>query len=59
MYEHICDKIIPGATYRDTGDTPEAVPEKAVAHLNEHHNMDNIDNPRMPDVSVAVIKLQA
>ena len=56
MYEYVCDKIIPGCTYKERGDTSEAVREKAVAHLHEHHGMDYIDNPRFPDISVAVVR---
>ena len=57
MYEYICDRIIPGCTCKETGDTPEAVREKAVQHLHEHHGMDYIDNPQFPNVSVAVMKV--
>jgi predicted small metal-binding protein len=59
VYEFVCDKIIPGCTYKETGDTPEAAREKAIAHLHEHHDMDYIDNPQTPDLSVAVIRLHA
>ncbi len=44
MYEFVCDHIIPGCTHKETGDTPEAVHEKAIAHLHEHHDMSYIDD---------------
>jgi predicted small metal-binding protein len=56
MYEFVCIKIIPGCTYQEKGDTPEAIRERAVEHLHEHHGMDYIDNPQFPDVSLAVVR---
>jgi predicted small metal-binding protein len=43
MFEYVCDRLIPGCPHRETGDTPEAVREKAVKHLHEHHGMEYID----------------
>jgi predicted small metal-binding protein len=43
MYEYICDRLIPGCSHRETGDTPEAVREKALKHLHEHHGMEYLD----------------
>ena len=43
MFEFICDKVIPGCTHKETGDTPERVREKALQHLHEHHDMSYLD----------------
>jgi predicted small metal-binding protein len=43
MFEYVCDRLIPGCPHHETGDTPEAVREKALKHLHEHHGMEYID----------------
>lgn len=43
MFEYVCDRLIPGCSHSETGDTPEAVREKALKHLHEHHGMDYLD----------------
>ena len=55
MYEYVCDRIIPGCTYEERGDTSEAVREKAI-ELHEHHRMDYIDSPQFPDISLAAVR---
>jgi predicted small metal-binding protein len=43
MFEYVCDRLIPGCSHRETGDTPEAVREKALIHLEEHHGTEFLD----------------
>jgi predicted small metal-binding protein len=43
VFGYVCDRLIPGCSHRETGDTPEAVREKAEKHLHEHHGMEYID----------------
>jgi predicted small metal-binding protein len=54
VFEFICDRIVPGCTHKETGDTPEAVREKAVQHLHDHHGMDYIDNPGARDLEMGI-----
>lgn len=56
MYEFVCDHIIPGCTHREQGDTPEAVREKAVAHLHEHHDMSYIDQAMLERLDTLAIR---
>lgn len=55
MFEFVCDRVIPGCTHRETGDTPEAVREKALAHLHDHHGMDYIDEPVQAKITAAIL----
>lgn len=57
MYEFVCDRIIPGCTHKDRGDTPEAVREKAIAHLREGHGMDYIDEELITKINQNAIAL--
>ena len=57
MYEYVCDHIIPGCTHKETGDTPEAVREKAIAHLHEHHDMSYIDEDVSQRIGLAITQL--
>lgn len=55
MFEYICDHVIPGCTYRERGDTKEAVREKALQHLNEHHNRNYLDEDMLARVDLAIL----
>lgn len=57
MYEFMCDRIIPGCTHKERGDTPEAVREKAIKHLHEGHGMEYIDEDLMAKVNEKAILL--
>lgn len=57
MYEFVCDRIIPGCTHRERGDTPEAVREKAIAHLHERHGMEYIDEDLLTKINQNAIAL--
>lgn len=59
MYEFVCDHMIPGCTHRETGDTPEAVREKAIAHLHENHGMEYIDGGASSRVDEFIVPSQA
>lgn len=43
MYEFVCERIIPGCTYKETGEDREVVLERALEHMREHHGQ--IDDP--------------
>ncbi|MFO7547651.1 MAG: DUF1059 domain-containing protein [Acidimicrobiia bacterium] len=43
MFEFVCDRIIPGCTHKESGDTVEEVRELARTHLHEHHGMEYLD----------------
>ena len=59
MFEFVCDRIIPGCSHKETGDTPEAVREKAVAHLHQHHDLAYIDADLMEKLDgVAIIAVR-
>ena len=55
MYEYVCERLIPGCTYRSDGETPERVREKALEHLHEHHGMDYIDDDIRSRVNLAIL----
>ncbi|MEN8114808.1 MAG: DUF1059 domain-containing protein [Actinomycetota bacterium] len=54
MFEYLCDHVIPGCTTKETGDTSEAVKEKAIKHLHEHHDMEYLDEPTIARVDAAI-----
>ena len=43
MFEFVCDRVIPGCTHVERGDTYEKVLEQAMDHLQGLHGMDYID----------------
>jgi predicted small metal-binding protein len=45
MFEFVCDRIIPGCTHVERGDTREKVLEQGLDHLRRDHDMDYIDEP--------------
>ena len=45
VFEFVCDRIVPGCTHVERGDTREKVLEQAMDHLSERHGMDYIDKP--------------
>lgn len=55
MFEYICDHVIPGCTHQERGDTKEAVREKALKHLHEHHNLDYLDEDMLERVDFAIM----
>jgi len=59
MFEFVCDRLIPGCSHRETGDTPEAVREKAVKHLHEHHGMEYIDGGTSSQLDSLIVPSQA
>ncbi len=54
MYEFACDQIIPVCPGKETGDTPEAVREKAVRHLHEHHGIEYLDQDLTERIAKAI-----
>lgn len=59
MYEFVRDRIIPGCSHKEKGDTPEAVREKAVDHLRRHHDLAYIDDGLMDRLnSFAIISVR-
>ncbi len=46
VFGFVCDRIVPGCTHVERGDTREKVLEQAMDHLRERHGMDYIDKPR-------------
>jgi hypothetical protein len=55
----VCDRLIPGCSHRETGDTPEAVREKALKHLHEHHDMEYLDAGTSSQVDSLIVPLLA
>ena len=58
MLEYICDRVIPGCTHEERGDTPERVAEKAREHLHQHHGMDYLDGDQTQQVNTAIISVR-
>lgn len=59
VFEFVCDRIIPGCTYTERGDTEEKLLEQAMDHLRERHNMDYIDKPlegRLTSIGIIPVK---
>lgn len=53
------DRIIPGCSHKEKGDTPEAVREKAVDHLRQHHDLAYIEDDLMDRLnSFAIISVR-
>lgn len=60
MFEFVCDRIIPGCTHVERGDTHEKALEAARAHMREHHGTDYIDetlDDRLRNVAIARVTL--
>ena len=45
MFEFVCDRIIPGCTHVERGETREKLLENAMDHLGDRHGTDYIDKP--------------
>lgn len=58
MFEFVCDRLIPGCSHRETGDTPEAVREKALIHLREHHGPEYVDGTTASQISSLIVPTQ-
>ena len=59
MFEFACERIIPGCSFTERGDTKEKLLEQAMDHLRERHNMDYIDKPlegRLLSVGIVPVK---
>ena len=59
VFEFVCERIIPGCTFIERGDTEEKLLEQAMDHLRERHNMDYIDKPlegRLLAIGIASVK---
>lgn len=59
MFEFVCDRIIPGCSYTERGDTEEKLLEQAMDHLRERHNMEYIDKPlegRLTSIGILPVK---
>ena len=59
MYEFVSGRLIPGCTHRETGDTPAAVREKALAPLHERHGMEYLDGEAKTRLGLAIVPGQA
>ena len=58
MWEYVCDKVIPGCTHTERGDTSEAVREKARAHLEGHHDLNYIDDDQWRKIDLAILQVR-
>ncbi len=58
MFEYLCDHLIPGCTHRETGDTPEAVRDKAIEHLHAHHGTEYLDGGTSSQLDGLIIPAQ-
>jgi predicted small metal-binding protein len=61
VFEFVCERIIPGCSHVDRGDTREKLLEQAMDHMREHHDMDYIDKSfeeRMLAVGIVPLKPQ-
>ena len=58
MFEYVCDRLIPGCSHRETSDTPEAVREKALNHLHEHHGTEYLDGTTASQISSLIVPTQ-
>ena len=38
MYEFLCERVIPGCTHKEQGESREKVHERAMEHMREHHS---------------------
>ena len=59
MFEYVCDRLIPRCSHRDTGETPEAVREKALKHLHEHHDMEYLDGKTSTTIDSLIVQTHA
>jgi hypothetical protein len=59
MFEYVCDRMIKGCSHRETGDTPEAVREKALIHLHEHHDMEYLDGSAAKQLDSLIVESHA
>ena len=59
MFEFVCQHIVPGCSTKERGDTPEAVREKALRHLREHHDLSYIDDDLSLRIGEAITRLRA
>jgi predicted small metal-binding protein len=58
MFEYVCDRVIPGCTSKERGDTKDAAREAARLHLAQHHGMDHMDAQVWSKVDVAIMLRQ-
>ena len=58
MFEFVCERVIPGCSHKETGDTPEAVREKAERHIHEHHGTEYLEGAARIDLSLAILRVQ-
>jgi predicted small metal-binding protein len=59
MFEYICDHVVPGCPHKETGDTREAVREKALEHLHSHDGMEYIDDDVLSSVDGAIVEIHS
>ncbi|CAN5875071.1 hypothetical protein BH23ACT4_BH23ACT4_00030 [soil metagenome] len=58
MYEFVCDRVIPGCTYKERGSNREEVHERAMEHMRERHKPDHaVDETRDRVIADAMIFL--
>jgi predicted small metal-binding protein len=58
MYEYICDHFIPGCTTTESGDSRQATLEKALIHLQEHHDIEHPDAGTLNAVNAAIVGIR-
>jgi len=54
MYEYICDHVIPGCTSTELAESRQAAMEKAMIHLQEHHDIEHPDAATLNAMSAAI-----
>jgi len=55
MYEYVCEHVIPGCTTKELAETRKATLEKALVHLQEHHDIEHPDAGTLNAVNAAIV----
>jgi predicted small metal-binding protein len=57
MYKFVCDRVIPGCTTTESGDTEEEVRSKAARHMREHHALEDFDERMSERIGLGIMLL--
>ena len=55
MYEYVCEHVIPGCTTKELAESRKATLEKALTHLQEHHDIEHPDAGTLNAVNAAIV----
>ena len=58
MYEYVCEHVIPGCTAKELAETRKATVEKALVHLQEHHDIEHPDAGTLNAMNAAIVRMR-